>query len=149
QQSKHHQLLNDKLKHALAILQRHRSGQRSEVLNSHQASLLDELVDADIAAIEVTLSESVESVGTASAPEKRQPKRVPLPPTLPRTIIAHEPDNTECSCGCQLQRIGEDISEKLDYTPGTFTVERHVRGKWAWQRCDHRTQAQVPAQVVD
>ena len=26
-------------------------------------------------------------------------------------------------CGCQLQRIGEDVSEKLDYTPGVFTVE--------------------------
>src|SRR5690606_25512495 len=85
-QLKHHQLLNDKLKHELAILRRHRFDKSSEGLNSHQASLLDELVDADIAAIEVTLSESVESVGTASVPEKRQPKRVPLPPTLPRTI---------------------------------------------------------------
>src|SRR5690606_12544399 len=79
-QLKHHQLLNDKLTHELAILKRHRFGQRSEVLNSHQASLLDELVDADIAAIEVTLSEPVASVEATSAPEKRQPKRVPLPP---------------------------------------------------------------------
>ncbi|RML51050.1 Transposase component [Pseudomonas syringae pv. pisi] len=28
------------------------------------------------------------------------------------------------------QRIGEDVSEKLEYTPGLFTVERYVRGKW-------------------
>ena len=27
-----------------------------------------------------------------------------------------------------MKRIGEDIAEKLDYTPGVFTVERHVRG---------------------
>jgi transposase len=25
--------------------------------------------------------------------------------------------------------LGEDISEKLDYTPGVFTIEQHVRGK--------------------
>ena len=30
-----------------------------------------------------------------------------------------------------MKRIGEDVSEKLDYTPGVFTVERHIRGKWA------------------
>lgn len=148
-QLKHHQLLNDKLTQELAILKRHRFGKRSEGLNSHQASLLDELVDADIAAIEVTLSKPVASVGATSAPAKCQPKRVPLPPALPRTIITHEPDNTECTCGCQLQRIGEDISEKLDYTPGTFTVERHVRGKWVCKHCERLTQAPVPAQIID
>jgi hypothetical protein len=29
-----------------------------------------------------------------------------------------------------LKRIGEDISEKLDYTPCVFTVERRILGKW-------------------
>ena len=29
-------------------------------------------------------------------------------------------------CGCTLKRIGEDVSEKLDYVPGVFTVERHI-----------------------
>jgi transposase len=29
-----------------------------------------------------------------------------------------------------MKRIGEDVAEKLDYTPGTFSVERHIRGKW-------------------
>ena len=32
-----------------------------------------------------------------------------------------------------MKRIGEDIAEKLDYTPGIFTVERHVRGHDAHQ----------------
>jgi transposase len=48
-----------------------------------------------------------------------------------------------------LKRIGEDVSEKLDYTPGTFTVERHVRGKWACVRCETLIQAPVPACVID
>ena len=52
-------------------------------------------------------------------------------------------------CGCALKRIGEDVSEKLDYTPGVFTVERHVRGKWVCAHCETLTQAPVPAHVID
>jgi transposase len=33
------------------------------------------------------------------------------------------------NCGQAMQRIGEDVSEKLDHQPGVFTVERDVRGK--------------------
>src|SRR3546814_14955379 len=41
------------------------------------------------------------------------------------------------------------VSEKLDYTPGVFTVEQHVRGKWVCRECETLTQAPVPAQVID
>lgn len=146
QQIHNQKLLNDKLTYELAILKRHRFGARSETLNSQQASLLDELVEADIAAIEVELNDSV---AARPKPAKQQPKRAPLPPELPRTTIRHEPENTRCSCGCQRQRIGEDVSEKLDYTPGTFTVERHVRGKWVCKQCETLIQAPVPAQIID
>ena len=80
---------------------------------------------------------------------KGQAKRKPLPPELPRTEIHHEPESTTCACGCQLKRIGEDVAEKLDYTPGTFTVERHIRGKWACSECETLVQAPVPAHVID
>lgn len=29
-----------------------------------------------------------------------------------------------------MRRMGGDVAEKLDYTPGVFTVHRHVRGRW-------------------
>ena len=48
-----------------------------------------------------------------------------------------------------MKRIGEDVSEKLDYTPGLFTVERHIRGKWACAQCQSLIQAPVPAQIID
>lgn len=48
-----------------------------------------------------------------------------------------------------MQRIGEDVGEKLDYTPGVFTVERHIRGKWVCASCETLTQAPVPAHVID
>lgn len=139
--------INEKLSHELATLKRHRFAKTSEVLNSTQRQLFEELLSEDIVAIENELAELAPT--ESSAKPKQQPKRKPLPPELPRTIISHEPDNTNCTCGCQMQRIGEDISEKLDYTPGEFTVERHVRGKWVCRDCDTLTQAPVPAHVID
>jgi transposase len=111
--------------------------------------LLDELIDRDLGAIEEELAQAREQVADAPGDKPQQLKRLPLPPELPRVTVQHEPDNTTCCCGCHLKRIGEDISEKLDYTPGTFTVERHVRGKWVCGQCETLTQAPVPAQVID
>jgi transposase len=34
-----------------------------------------------------------------------------------------------------MKHIGEDVSEKLDCTPGVFHIERHIRGKWACAEC--------------
>src|SRR6185437_15186515 len=78
-----------------------------------------------------------------------QPKRSTLPAHLPRVDVRHEPEQTVCGCGCAMKRIGEDVSEKLDYTPGVFHVERHIRGKWACAKCQTLVQAPVPAQVID
>jgi transposase len=131
----------------VALLRRHKYGQRSEHLNVLQISLLDEVTDADIAGIETEL-EQLQAPAATSA-EKRQPKRSPLPPELPRTEIHHEPDNTQCTCGCQLKRIGEEVSEKLDYMPDVFTVERHIRGKWVCDQRETLIQAPMPAQIID
>lgn len=140
------QTVIEKLTHEIAQLKRLKFAKRSEQMNPQQASLLDDLIDTDIAAIEAAL----QALQTPSpAIEKKQkPKRTTLPPEFPRTLIHHEPDNTHCPCGCALKRIGEDVSEKLDYTPGVFTVERHVRGKWVCDDCETLIQAPVPAQVA-
>lgn len=138
----------DQLTHEMAVLKRYQFGKRSEQLDSTQASLLDESVDADIAAIEEDLAQlSTNPVAPADAPQK--PKRAPLPANLPRTDIHHEPESTVCGCGCALKRIGEDVAEKLDYVPGVFTVERHIRGKWVCGKCETLIQAPVPAHVID
>jgi transposase len=81
--------------------------------------------------------------------ERQQPKRQPLPANLPRREVRHEPENTTCGCGCQMKRIGEDVAEKLDYEPGVFTVERHIRGKWACANCEKFVQAPVTPHVID
>jgi transposase len=48
-----------------------------------------------------------------------------------------------------MKRIGEDVAEKLDYVPGVFSVERHVRGKWACAQCETLIQAPVDAHIID
>lgn len=136
----------DKLTHELAMHKRWRFGVKAEHWPIEQRHLFAETADADLAAMESEL----EALSTAKVPtEKRQPKRAVLPPELPRTEIVHEPESTTCPCGCSLKRIGEEIAEKLDYTPGVFTVERHIRGKWVCAQCETLVQAPVPAHVID
>lgn len=143
----HKQAIIDKLTHENAVLKRLKFAAQSERFDAEQRSLLEETLDADLQAV----SEEIERLVPQDKPagEKNKPKRQPLPPQLPRREIRHEPQNTTCSCGCQMKRIGEDVAEKLDYQPGVFTVERHVRGKWACAKCEKLVQAPVAAHVID
>jgi transposase len=140
------QLKIDQLTHEMASLKRWRYGRHSEQLDAVQRSLLDESIDADIEAIGLEIEALKEK--PSSAP-KLQPRRVALPASFPRREIRHEPEHTQCSCGCSLERIGEDVSERLDYTPGVFEVERHIRGKWVCRRCERLIQAPVPPHIID
>ena len=142
-----YKIREEKFSHEIALLRRHRFGKRSEGLDNQQMSMLEDLVDEDIAAIETEMAKI--SVKPQEERIKQQPKRQPLPQSLPRTDIRHEPDNTLCACGCQQERIGEDVHEKLDYQPGTFTVERHIRGKWVCRHCETLVQAPVPPHIID
>lgn len=142
----------DKLTHEMAVLKRMKFAATSErfasTLVPEQRSLLEETLDSDLAELELEIAKL--GLDTKSSDEdKGRPKRKPLPANLPRRVVHHEPESTTCGCGCQMQRIGEDVSEKLDYQPGVFSVERHVRGKWACRHCERLMQAPVPAHVID
>ena len=64
-----YQTLIEKLTHEIAQLKRLKFAKRSEQMNPEQASLLDDLIDTDIAAIEAEL-QSLQAVITP--PEKKQ-----------------------------------------------------------------------------
>ena len=144
------QALIDKLTYENAVLKRLKFGLKSEKMNAEQRSLLDETLDADLAAVadEIARAQPV----SAAAQEKRKPKRQALPAELPRQTFTHEPESTVCTatgCGSQMKRIGEDVSEKLDYVPGVFCVHRHVRGKWACACCQTLVQVAVEPHIID
>jgi transposase len=141
------QALIDKINHEMAVLKRLKFAAKSEHFNAEQKSLLQETIDADLAALEAELDKVVPDVPDKS--QKNKPKRERLPANLPRREIHHEPESTTCGCGQAMKRIGEDVAEKLDYVPGVFTVERHVRGKWVCACCEKLVQAPVAPHIID
>jgi transposase len=143
------QALIDKLTHEMAILKRLKFAATSEAYTGEQQRMLFETLDTDIEALTTEIELLAPTKPTTAELEKRQPKRTTLPSSLPRKEVRHEPDCVSCRCGCPLQRIGEDVAEKLDYQPGVFTVERHIRGKWVCRQCETLVQAPVPAHVID
>jgi transposase len=77
-----------------------------------------------------------------SKEEKRGRKgahgRKPLPVDLPRERVVHEPAAAELSCAsCHgaKTKIGESVSEQLEYVPASFIVLEHVRPKCACKCC--------------
>ena len=133
--------------HEMAVLKRLKFAARIEAVNAGQKSLLEETIDADLAALQAELDRV--RLADRRKSERQQPKRQKLSANLPRREVHHEPGNTTCSCGCALERIGEDVAEKLDYTPGVFTVERHVRGKWVCAKCETLVQAPGAPHIID
>ncbi|NNH76949.1 IS66 family transposase [Acinetobacter sp. ANC 5380] len=144
-------ILNQKYEHELAQFKRHKFAQKNEHLTAKQIHLWDEAVEEDIAAVDLELERLNAGKTDASAQKAtaNKPKRRPLPDHLPTLRIEHEPASTQCSCGCTLRRIGEDISEKLNFRPAQFYKEQHIRGKWVCDQCDILTQQAMPAYVID
>ena len=70
--------------------------------------------------------------------KKRTPHgRKPLPTTVERRRVEVPPETTTCeTCAKDLVRIGEEVSEELDYEPARFVAIDHVRGKYACRHCE-------------
>lgn len=141
--------LNQQYKHEIDLFKRHKLAQKNEHLTAKQISLLDEAVEEDIAAVELELERYNADKSDTDKTTINKPKPRPLPDHLETIRIEHNPESTQCSCGCQLRRIGEDISEKLTFKPAQFIKEQHVRGKWVCDQCDTIQQEPMPAYVID
>jgi transposase len=73
-----------------------------------------------------------------------------LPAHLPRRTVVHSPESCQCpECGSLLRRLGEDVSEMLDYVPGYFQVIRHVRPKLSCAQCSKVVQRSAPHRPID
>ena len=90
-QLRHKTALLDKLTHEMAVLKRLKFAAKSEGFTPEQKSLIEETLDADLAAlaaeIEVAPARQSRRPRTSSSP-----RRQPLPAHLPRREIRHEPD---------------------------------------------------------
>ena len=138
-----------KLRFQLARYRRAEFGRSSEKL-AHEAEQLElaiEALEADQAELLATASPSVATV-IESAVEAQKPARRPLPEQLPREDVLHAAPCTCPNCGGALRRIGEDITETLDYVPGRFKVIRHIREKLSCRSCDNVIAAPAPDHAI-
>ena len=126
-------------------LEKHRLYGKSSEKAPDQSELFDE---AD-ACIDVVDDE--EPVVKAQPTQKnKRPVRKPLPPELPRVrhVIELSKEERQCSCGCTLVEIGEDISEQVDIIPVQVQVTQHVRKKYACKHCDDTIKLAPKADVL-
>src|SRR5437870_3196265 len=75
--------------------------------------------------------------GNSIVGSTRPTGRRPLPPQLPRERVEIEAPEAEkrCVCGTLKTRIGEAVSDKLDYVPASIRVIGTARPKYACPRC--------------
>jgi transposase len=140
----------ERLRVQIARLRHERFGRSSERLASEVEQLelrLDEVL-ADIAATS-SAGDTEDEAPSAPAPEEKAQRRGrrPLPENLPRRNVEHLP-TTGCacrSCGGALRKVGEDVTEILEYRPGRFEVVRHVRPAFSCRTCEAMTQAPMPS----
>ena len=142
----------EKLKLQIAKLRRMQFGRSSERITRQIKQLelrLEELETGTAEAAAIAEAEADTAEPVAPIRERAKPKRQPLPDHLPRQEVVHQPsDDGACKCpdcGKAMGKLGEDMTEVLDYVPGHFQVIRHVRPKYACTACDAITQAPAPA----
>ncbi|MDF9401831.1 IS66 family transposase zinc-finger binding domain-containing protein, partial [Vibrio sp. 1180_3] len=112
---------------------------RSEALKPYNEAQGDLFNEAEC---EAAKSED-EVITTTTTTIKRRGKRQPLPKDLPRETLVLDLDehDKQCSC-CQhiLHKIGEDRSEKLEFTPAVLKVLEYVRPKYACRQCEQQAE---------
>jgi transposase len=107
----------EQLTFELARYKRIRFEASSEKLDAAQVSLLQETLDADLAAIEERLEQLTTEPGK---PRKQTPRREALPVNLPRVSIHHEPETKTCLRPAR--RTGQEIGR------GDFSARSLVGG---------------------
>lgn len=80
--------------------------------------------------------------------------RKSIPDDLHREKHIIEPSQEErvcSSCGLEKKKIGEDITEELEYKPAVFFVNQYIRPKYACPKCPDNgvTTAALPSRPID
>ncbi len=109
---------------------------RSEALKTHYEAEGDLFNEAECEA-----AKAEEEVVTTTTTTKRRGKRQSLPQDLPHEIFVLDLEEHDKQCHCYqhtLHKIGEDRSEKLEFTPAVLKVLEVVRPKYACRQCEQK-----------
>jgi transposase len=101
-------------------------------------------------ASEIAVAKMTAKLRLPDEEEKDKPKRRPIPDHIPRQEIELTTGDEDCAhCGGTLRRLGEDVTEELEYVPGRFIVNRIVRPRMTCSGCEAFTQAPLPSRPIE
>jgi transposase len=138
----------EKLKVEIARLRRMNFGASSERMHRELEQLelkLEELETAEAEAEAAAETAAAEPAQPAPEEVPAKKKRRKLPDALPRRDIVHEPARACPACGGAMRKVGEDVTEILEYIPGRFEVIRHIRPACSCRKCEAMGQKPMPA----
>ena len=153
--SQHEQLLSrtheiEHLQLLLAKLRRLQFGRKSEKLDRQIEQLELKLEDLETNRVDAAQPSANASASADASSSLKKPARRPLPAHLPRQVRTHEPKQQACpKCGGKLCKLGEDVSEVLEYVPANFVVIRHVRPKLSCADCHGIVQAPAESRPIE
>src|SRR5689334_7019528 len=105
----------EKLRFEIALLKRMKFGRSSEQIDQQLTQMQLTLED-----LESSLAQKPEAVRPPPKEPAQKPVRQSLPEHLPRQEIVHETACACPACGGELRRLGEDVSEMLEYVPERY-----------------------------
>jgi transposase len=145
-------------KAAMAALLRRYYGPKNERFDPRQLLLFGQRVEA-LSLDKASIAEEAGEPLVTRRVKKRHPHgRQQLPEHLERIPIEHDLTEHEknCpACGQERQRIGQEVSEQLEYFPASFKVLAHIRHKYGCPKCDREgynpniVTAEKPLQPID
>lgn len=137
QQERHQAEIEQAVREAVAAILRRYYGPRSEKFDPRQLLLFgQQVVQAPLDEQSVE-EEAGEKLPTRRIKNRHRHGRQQLPEHLERIEIEHDLDNKACpACGNERCRIGAEISEQLEYFPASLKVLKHIRHKYACDKCD-------------
>jgi len=138
---------NSYLKEQINQLKRMIFGQKRErfvPVSSGQLSLFD---DDDVLQGEKNSEKKEEIVYSRRKPQKKQTPhfRNPIPAHIPRREIIIEPEGIDTK---GLKRIGEEITEELEYEAPKLHVNKYIRPKYAKVNGEGVIIAQLPSRII-
>jgi transposase len=135
----------DRLRQIIRTLQRGRFGRRSERLDDDQLQLGLEDLDADIARVEAKSAPSAtpQRKDADAGPRPSLADHLPCEDRILAMEIAVCP-----GCGGAIHKIGETVSEMLDYVPARVRVLRIRRPKYSCRTCGTIHQAPAPERPI-
>lgn len=134
------------LESQIAYLKHKLFGRRGEKIDPQQLLLFNELTArAEALRQQKTATEEI------TYTRRKGHGRNALPDDLPVEEVEYPLEDTNCPCcGDQMQTIGQETTDEVEYNPGKLFVRRHIRPKYACRKCEEGVHiAPMPPRPID